>query len=393
MALVLLCHTGLGALMLLKVDPSALDVTSPHCDTSNQVPPVDMEPMNPSMIPTTSGSGSTTSTMAPATPSLLGLPRELRDEIYSYLYHEIGLHQEYPSFFAFCGIQDRDTGPGCLTLANAPIVNLLLVNVQIKTEYMESSCFKDLTVTTEFDAVTLVMHNWSSPTMWQPPQSGDALRHVRRLDVRFNCGEEIITNRYSIWSCMNKLMDRMANDAPHLRTLRIACCSESRQFLQDHNVVYGPFTSGTFLPLQPPTYCGLSLAQRGEGYRVRKYAEYTTGFNHEVACFGAYVYHCGPAKVTFWNSGEVFDSFQFENTRSANHGTATLCCAPLRPSTRRWYSGGTSGDWKRQRLGSRLWTWGRRWTHGHREMDDVGMILVCLTSSKRELYGSEGEAC
>jgi hypothetical protein len=254
--------------------------------------------------------------MAPATPSLLGLPRELRDEIYSYLHHETCLDPNWPRCLLLGDIQ-MEKIKSIYSIFKVPIVNLLLVNAQIKTEYTESDCLKDLSVTTYIN-----VDPTSYQSTWMPfdntkeeeecrARSGDALGHVRRLNVHFLCGAGPAMRGRYIGSCVDKLMDRTRTDAPHIRTVRINCCLASIHRLRDPNEAYRPFTSSTFLPLPLPSLDRLPLVQRAEGYRVGKYVRFSTGFRHDVVRFGAYVYHRGPTKVSFWDVGEVVDSFPF----------------------------------------------------------------------------------
>jgi hypothetical protein len=68
-----------------------------------------------------------------ATPSLLDLPRELRDILYGYLHQEI--ETEWPwSTYTGC--------PGKLTFKNAPLPSLLFVHSQLHAEYLEADCFR-----------------------------------------------------------------------------------------------------------------------------------------------------------------------------------------------------------------------------------------------------------
>ncbi|CAA9963202.1 hypothetical protein PTMSG1_06570 [Pyrenophora teres f. maculata] len=78
-------------------------------------------------------------------PHLLTIPREIRDEIYSYLSNKVEVQVS-----TWC---PRDTsGPEipidntCFDayLENAPLVNVLLINSQVRDEYHEAACFKKL---------------------------------------------------------------------------------------------------------------------------------------------------------------------------------------------------------------------------------------------------------
>jgi hypothetical protein len=61
-------------------------------------------------------------------PHLLTLPREVRDNIYSYLHHEVS----------------RNYRNWRLQLKNAPIVAVLLTHSRLYYEYQDADCYKDL---------------------------------------------------------------------------------------------------------------------------------------------------------------------------------------------------------------------------------------------------------
>jgi hypothetical protein len=78
--------------------------------------------------------------MASAAPHLLTIPREIRDEIYGYLSHEV---------IIVCGWELSKHRMGkykykCVRFENAPIVALLLTHSRLHDEYLQSAPFKNL---------------------------------------------------------------------------------------------------------------------------------------------------------------------------------------------------------------------------------------------------------
>jgi hypothetical protein len=299
-----------------------------------------------------------TLSIAPATLSLLRIPRELRDQIYSYLHYETSL--DPLQYLLLRGYDDTSS----LILTNAPIVNLLLMHPQIKAEYMESDCFKSLSATTNMEVDTRTY----TATIITPPveiskvqecrdRHRAALGHIRRLDVRVRSDEHPTSIRHLMWVLIDLVVQRTRREAPHLHTVRISCCFEPGQHLQDLNEVYSSFTSGVFS--LPPSF---ACATR---WRVSR-ALWSWDLNRPVSwsrLLRAYVYISVPRKC---NSGTP-TRFSICSSSKSTLNTAVSSVFPPSSTylTERWYSGGRSVV-GRQRLGSRLWAqlWQLIWKIG-----------------------------
>jgi hypothetical protein len=81
--------------------------------------------------------------MAPSTAHLLGLPRELRDMIYSHLSRDIVLEWEWKVDTKFQGRLKRID----ICLHVAPIAHVLRIHPQVYAEYKEAACFSKLSAT------------------------------------------------------------------------------------------------------------------------------------------------------------------------------------------------------------------------------------------------------
>jgi hypothetical protein len=73
--------------------------------------------------------------MVPAAPHLVGIPRELRDNIYSNLHHEITFDWEWTAFVGL--IPNKAT----VLFHNAPQASVLLTNSCLNEQYTEAACF------------------------------------------------------------------------------------------------------------------------------------------------------------------------------------------------------------------------------------------------------------
>lgn len=80
------------------------------------------------------------STMAP---HFLTIPREIRDEIYSYLSAEIDVPVNLPRHPVDEANPNHPIANICHNayIDNAPLVNVLLINSQVRDEYLEAACF------------------------------------------------------------------------------------------------------------------------------------------------------------------------------------------------------------------------------------------------------------
>jgi hypothetical protein len=81
-----------------------------------------------------------------ASPSLLGLPRELRDIIYSYVHTEYLINE-----WAWRPRRQPSSDWAKGEIHNAPAPSLLLVCSQLHDEYVQAQCFTDLSATLKID--------------------------------------------------------------------------------------------------------------------------------------------------------------------------------------------------------------------------------------------------
>jgi hypothetical protein len=250
--------------------------------------------------------------MSHTTPSLLGLPRELRDEIYSYLHHETYVQWQWTPLemtdLKFLGKQR-------LELHNAPQLSVLLAHSQLRDEYMESACFKNLSTSIRLRAHSNI--RLPKPLPW-PAHLKDpncvkmaphALAHLRRFEVFVDCDQyccDKITPGVQLWAEIHDLVKTTQKMSPHLHTVRIACYNDSGRKLKQPNEIYALFTSDAFLPPPLPSLSDFQLVQRAEGYRLKCGGEsMEQEWLHAVVHVGAYVYVPDSANVRFWTRDEV----------------------------------------------------------------------------------------
>jgi hypothetical protein len=192
-----------------------------------------------------------------ASPHLLGIPREMRNLIYEYLYeerHELEIEAE---FRAVAGLR------------NCPLVNVLLVHPQLREEYLDSRCFRNLSLyftnLAMYDAETVL----ASPKL---RNISSAFRSVRECTVfvELDSFDDEISSE-SLWFCVETVVDGLAPNAQNLSVLCIAI-----QTVQPHKFYHGDlsiFTNDEWamesdFSSPPPLLLGLPFAKGGEGYRL-----------------------------------------------------------------------------------------------------------------------------
>lgn len=243
-------------------------------------------------------------------PSILTLPRELRDQIYSYLTHTIHIKWDGFTKDAPRGTEGEEQllEPICGQLLNCPIPSVLLIHPRIYQEY-HASCGEIFEAS--FDE-SLSMKGLPDRRVWKPLDNSTIarLRHVKikiTLHVR-------TTFQNLDWQNHLHFLSVLTAEASQLHTLQVGIrqqhhggtpnffdhqvdailSSGARRSADDH--------STHFLPEVPITLNGLSLVQRGEGYHIsstyakRNYElpQGTDGTNvllrHVVRKIGVYTY-------------------------------------------------------------------------------------------------------
>lgn len=189
-------------------------------------------------------------------PNLLTFPREIRDNIYSHLHHEVVLSVPTDPI-------ERRTQH--LKVVNAPIVAVLLTHPQLHHEYRDADCFKNLSGMLYCSA--LLDHPTTSSTA-----DSRVLSQIRHLEIagpvttdprNFSFIREISSNE-DFFHHIRLLVPTLTR----LQTLRFRAvhCRETRV---DHVC----FVSAVYVVEQlfvPHTICGLKMIQTATGCEFDK---------------------------------------------------------------------------------------------------------------------------
>lgn len=144
-------------------------------------------------------------------PPLLTIPREIRDQIYGYLYCKLELRH--------APLQDLEAVR--LTVTNAPIISVLLTHSRLRDEYSESRWFRYLSLNIQRGLKTKPDRGFVGTDR----RDRADLKLVRdaNIDYTFHAGNAMEVARFDY------LVHDLQNNAPLLHTLRI-----SRRILVDY---------------------------------------------------------------------------------------------------------------------------------------------------------------
>jgi hypothetical protein len=211
--------------------------------------------------------------------SLLTLPRELRDRIYSYLTRQVDFDWEHGDISTLGGADEpvQLVEPVPFRILNCPIVEVLRVHPQIYEEY-HTICMNSLEA-----IIDPSLHTLEKPLFNPHPNSRTLseavlarLRHITlflKLHAR-------TTSQNLDWQNQLNLLHAVATRTPHLLTLKVAC--RQQYHLETpifHDAVVprvlipaakrlNDASSTPFLPRVPTSMSGMVMVQRGEGYHI-----------------------------------------------------------------------------------------------------------------------------
>jgi hypothetical protein len=196
-------------------------------------------------------------TVTMASLHLLGIPRELRDTIYDYLHeerHELNIETKYNAVVG---------------LRNCPLVNVLLVHSQLREEYLESRCFRNISLYFSNFAGDGAETVLASPAL---RNISSAFRIVRECTVyiELDSFDDEISSE-SIWSDVETVVDVLA---PNIQNLAVLCIAV--QTVQPRKFYYGDlsmytnedWTMESDFSSPPRELLELPFTKGGEGYRL-----------------------------------------------------------------------------------------------------------------------------
>jgi hypothetical protein len=271
--------------------------------------------------------------MATPKASLLGLPRELRDMIYEHLTEN--LHFPYRC-------NKHVWGDRCMMeVHNAPLLDVLLVNSQIHSEYLQAGCHEALRITIHIDSVQKIQNDEAYAFKDRIQFTRAALARARHITVFIGTTQLYRWCHGDLWAPIVCLF------AGALTALTKKMSFLQLAIQEDHNYGMGylshldflggviPFPAESrcdFIPSPPSSLSGLPLIQRGEGYRLAtknvvdvRYIKPHSSYQHHmipgrdwllyhgVSKVGVYIYGREQNLTSYWDKQEIVDEWELPN--------------------------------------------------------------------------------
>lgn len=204
--------------------------------------------------------------MAKPQPHLLTIPRELRDEIYSYLSYE-AKHT------------NQDESKTCemhLAIHQVPYRHVLLVHSMLYREYRESTIFTQGSATFVSNLACReekVSRNYKLAVGYEAAYVRHLIVVLQPAPVHEDWEWQGGSESYVRWENVSRLVNQLASLMHHLSTVQLAtqdwiervdedCLSDGLRYCRRL-----PNGSGMFLP-PPSSLAQLSLIHKGEGFHV-----------------------------------------------------------------------------------------------------------------------------
>jgi hypothetical protein len=275
--------------------------------------------------------------MAPATAHLLGLPRELRDIIYSHLSRDIVLPWELNKDEKYAGECERVN----VWLYDAPIAHVLRIHPQINAEYKEASCFKKLAAEVAIDLVVPIQDKTLAGSL-TPLEH--AVSHVRYATMIFDHVADPATShgkehQDTLQSLINSFIDWGTNllvfkcaiqqlGLHHWRGATSQTVISHRRLLLGFEHLPADDREN-FMPGPPDSLGDLTLLQRGDGYKLYYHSCWTKSYAlrnvdlapnilhdgdvvpfQKIAKIGIYMFGVGNVDKHFWEKEEVAELWE-----------------------------------------------------------------------------------
>jgi hypothetical protein len=243
--------------------------------------------------------------MAAVTPHLLGLPREIRNHIYSYLFRDFEL---------IGSLQVKTTKDPyhefSIRVRNAPLLNVLLSHSQLRNEYMSADCCRKTSVLIHWGSSHFALSDGSAIA-----QTSHRMRVVlaKAKHVTVSIMAVQPTDLATLGLELTKVVTSHVHGLHSLRMVFWLTC----QFVKHQDlsaVLCTPFA--TTIPnisiALPPSVAGLPMTRYGRGFHVgytfqAAYEWPTPYLSHKVSYITAYYYGSSDSIKHNWSGKDLVD--------------------------------------------------------------------------------------
>ena len=255
-----------------------------------------------------------------ATPSLLGIPRDLRDIIYGYCHQDIEI--EWPWSNRPTSIYNTE-----LRVKNSPLTTILFVHSQLQAKYVEADCFRKPRIILDLSDGDSDFYSGNNSNSDDDRDKNEKLEtqyddplHVRDLNSKARVSYFIFTharelrvfmktdwyyaNQCVFWSSFERPIINMASSASHLTVIHIALQvvhSDSRT-AYDRVPVIKTENVFTHKERPPNAVTRLHLTRYGYGHQIGPGQMIFSFLNesHNVAELGTYTFTNKGQSVPMW---------------------------------------------------------------------------------------------
>ena len=184
------------------------------------------------------------------TPHLLSIPREIRDQIYGYLHHDLELRT----------IERLGASQIFVSLTNVPYTNVFCAHPRLNVEYHESGP-KDISAHVSNLDFRFCGWTWVNDAE-TVRRDNAALTHITKATIRFQPDRR--TEDEDCKTLLNALIEKV----PKLHTVRVAECTVLRSLPSEPDLKFLEPVLHDELPKLPTTLAELSLVQRANCWSV-----------------------------------------------------------------------------------------------------------------------------
>jgi hypothetical protein len=296
--------------------------------------------------------------MASQTFDFFGLPRELRDMVYAKLtvVHEFtwlwdATEDDAEEDTDDDAEDDENNGrDATLFVVNAPDLEILLVNSQMRDKYLQSACLKDLTVKMYTNLRPGTGGFYGPQPATDETQVLVILARARHatlaIDFVYDACSTAGGGSETWWNDAQEFFGLFTAATSNLSVLQLAIQHRDRDDSDEDTLSHCKYLDGrkpeyiaekrALLSPPPVSFAGLPLVQRGEGYRLSYCFNYpiatalldpelipdilpgrTVVAYHEVVRVGVYVYGRDKSAGGYWEADEVLNTL--DPTHSLGH--------------------------------------------------------------------------